>query len=194
MTTLLSLRLVILQPSPGRMHRFCSVVCRSLLISLWKVLRNAVEDPQSGPIIMVLGALDECSELELPDLTQNVESQFRDRQGKLKYLLTCRPYESIVSRFGSLLRIFPNLRIPGEEESETISCEVNYVITYRVNQLSQKKNLSPEVGRQLGEGLRKTPHRTYLWVYLVFNYLEEEDFEKDSERGRICLKNNSNNC
>ncbi|KAL3439930.1 hypothetical protein BJX65DRAFT_56994 [Aspergillus insuetus] len=113
--------------------------------SLWKVLRNSIGDPQSGPTIMVLDALDECSELELPDLTQNVESQCRGRQGKLKYLLTCRPYESIVSRFGSLLRIFPKLHIPGEEESETIGCEVNHVITYRVNQLSQKKNLSPEV-------------------------------------------------
>ncbi|KAL2788780.1 hypothetical protein BJX66DRAFT_339941 [Aspergillus keveii] len=42
--------------------------------SLWKVLRNAIGDPQSGPITIVLDALDECSELELPDLTQNVES------------------------------------------------------------------------------------------------------------------------
>ncbi|KAL4947264.1 hypothetical protein BDW69DRAFT_120405 [Aspergillus filifer] len=156
--------------------------------SLWNVLRNAIGDPLSGPIIIVLDALDECSELELPDLTQNVENQFRGRQGKLKYLLTCRPYESIVSRFGSLLRIFPKLRIPGEEESETISCEVNHVITHRLNQLSQKKNLSAEVRRRLEEGLRKTPHRTYLWVYLVFNYLEEEDFKKTAKGAESALK------
>jgi hypothetical protein len=49
---------------------------------------------------MVLDALDECRESELPDLTRNVESQFRGGQGKLQYLLTCRPYELIVSRFG----------------------------------------------------------------------------------------------
>ncbi|KAL4787640.1 purine and uridine phosphorylase [Aspergillus varians] len=149
--------------------------------SLWKVLRNAVEDPQSGPIIMVLDALDECSGSEFPDLMRNVESQFRgDRlgQGKLRYLLTCRPYESIVSRFSSLYRTFSNIRIPGEEESETISYEVNHVITHRVNQLSQKKNLSSEVKRHLEHRLRKTTHRTYLWVYLVFNYLEEEQFKK----------------
>ncbi|KAL4788864.1 hypothetical protein BDV19DRAFT_48930 [Aspergillus venezuelensis] len=156
--------------------------------SLWKVLRNAIGDPQSGPIIMVLDALDECSELELPDLTQNVESQFRSRQGKLKYLLTCRPYESIVSGFGSLLRIFPNLRIPGEEESDAISYEVNHVITHRVNQLSQKKNLSAEVRRRLEKGLQKTPHRTYLWIHLVFNYLEEDDFKKTAKGAESALK------
>ncbi|KAL6230238.1 hypothetical protein BDW75DRAFT_234563 [Aspergillus navahoensis] len=156
--------------------------------SLWKILRNAIGDPQSGPIIMVLDALDECSELELPDLTRNMETQFRGGQGKLKYLLTCRPYEPIVARFGGLLRTFPNIRIPGEEESETISHEVNHVITHRVNQLSQKKNLSSEVRKKLEEGLQKTPHRTYLWVYLVFNYLEEEGFRKTAKGAESALK------
>ncbi|KAL2810862.1 hypothetical protein BDW59DRAFT_168089, partial [Aspergillus cavernicola] len=156
--------------------------------SLWKVLRNATGDPQSGPLIIVLDALDECSEAELPDLTRNVENQFRGGQGKLKYLLTCRPYESIVSRFGSLLHTFPNIRIPGEEESKTISHEVNHVITHRVNQLSRKKNLSSEVREKLDEGLRKTSHRTYLWVYLVFNYLEEEDFKKTAKGAESALK------
>ncbi|KAL4940220.1 hypothetical protein BDV06DRAFT_213639 [Aspergillus oleicola] len=122
----------------------------NLIESLWK----------SGPIIIVLDALDKCSLSEFPDLTRNVESQFHGDQlgqGKLKYLLTCYPYEPIMSEFGSLLRTFPNIRIPGEEESETISYK-----------LAQKKNLSS----------KKTPHRTYLWVYLVFNYLEEENFKK----------------
>ncbi|KAL4791707.1 hypothetical protein BDV19DRAFT_392915 [Aspergillus venezuelensis] len=159
--------------------------------SLWKVLRNAIGDPQSGPIYIVLDALDECSELEFPDLTRNVESQFRSDQlgqGKLKYLLTCRPYESIVSEFGNLLRTFPNIRIPGEEESETISYEVNHVITHRVNQLSLKKRLSPEVKMELEDGLQKSPHRTYLWVYLVFNYLETENFRKTPKGVESTLK------
>jgi hypothetical protein len=155
--------------------------------SLWKVLRDATGDPQAGPIIMVLDALDECGESELPDLTRNVESQFHGGQGKLKYFLTCRPYESIVSRFGSLLHTFPNIHIPGEEESETISHEVNHVITHRINQLSQRKNLSSEVRKKLDEGLRKTHHRTYLWVYLVFNYLEEEDFKKTAKGAESAL-------
>ncbi|KAL3459401.1 hypothetical protein BJX64DRAFT_279198 [Aspergillus heterothallicus] len=157
--------------------------------SLWKVLRDATGDPQAGPIIMVLDALDECRESELPGLARNVESQFRECQGKLKYLLTCRPYESIVSRFGSLLHTFPNIHIPGEEESDTISHEVNHVITHKVNQLSQKKNLSSEVRKKLDEGLRKTSHRTYLWVYLVFDYLEEEDFKKTVKGAESALKN-----
>ncbi|KAH8652847.1 hypothetical protein BGZ61DRAFT_511129 [Ilyonectria robusta] len=153
--------------------------------SLWKVLRNATKDPQAGPVIMVLDALDECTESDFEDLMRNVESQFRSDQlghGKLKYLLTSRPYEQIVSKFRCLLGAFPNIRIPGEEELEAISKEVNRVITHRVNQLSKKKTLSPDVKSHLEKRLQGTTHRTYLWVYLVFDYLEKEDFKK-TQRG-----------
>ncbi|KAH6960053.1 hypothetical protein BKA56DRAFT_647910 [Ilyonectria sp. MPI-CAGE-AT-0026] len=146
--------------------------------SLWEVLRKAIKDPQAGPVIMVLDALDECAESEFADLMRNVESQFRSDHlghGKLKYLLTCRPYDQIVSKFRGLLDAFPNIRIPGEEESETISQEVNHVITRRVNQLS---HLSPQIKSHLEKRLQETTHRTYLWVYFVFDYLEKEDFKK----------------
>ncbi len=153
--------------------------------SLWKVLRNAVQDPQAGPIIIVLDALDECAESEFVDLVRNVERQFRNNPsdyGKLKYLLTSRPYDQIVSKFHGLLAAFPNIRIPGEEESEAISKEVNHVITHRVNQLSSKKSLSHDVKSCLEKKLLAVTHRTYLWVYLVFDYLEETDFKK-TEKG-----------
>ncbi|KFA81656.1 hypothetical protein S40288_09958 [Stachybotrys chartarum IBT 40288] len=118
--------------------------------SLWKVLRIAVKDPQAGPIIIVLDALDECAESEFADLIRNIERQFLSDHlghGKLKYILTCRPYDQIVSEFSNLLHTFTNIRIPGEEESETISQE-------------------------------ETSHRTYLWLYLVFDYLGRVDFKK----------------
>ncbi|OKL62160.1 hypothetical protein UA08_02170 [Talaromyces atroroseus] len=149
--------------------------------SLWKVLGNAVQDTRAGPIIMVLDALDECAEPEFADLIQNIASQLRASQlgnGKLKYLLTSRPYEQIVSRFRGLLQAFPNIRIHGEKESETISQEVNRVITHRVNLLSKKQRLSPEIKNHLEKRLQETPNRTYLWVCLVFDYLEKENFKK----------------
>ncbi|EWY79535.1 hypothetical protein FOYG_17336 [Fusarium oxysporum NRRL 32931] len=149
--------------------------------SLWEVLRNAVKDPQAGPVIMVLDALDECAESEFAVLMRNVESQFRSDQlgnGKLKYLLTCRPYDHIVSKFRVLLDAFPNIHIPGEEESETISQEVNHVITRRINKLAIEKRFSTQIKSHLEKRLQETTNRTYLWVYLVFDYLEKDDFKK----------------
>ncbi|GAW17421.1 hypothetical protein ANO14919_068780 [Xylariales sp. No.14919] len=148
--------------------------------SLWTVLENAVKDPRAGPLIMVLDALDECIDSELKDLIDNVENQ--SNCGNLKYLLTSRPYEQIVSQFQGLLETFPYVRIPGEEESETISQEVNHVIQYRVEKLAHEKGLSDKVKGRLAERLLEIPHRTYLWVYLVFDYLKTENFKK-TEKG-----------
>ncbi|EXA28422.1 hypothetical protein FOVG_19972 [Fusarium oxysporum f. sp. pisi HDV247] len=149
--------------------------------SLWKILRNAMKDPQAGSVIIVLDALDECAESEFADLMRNVESQFRGDQlgyGKLRYLLTCRPYDQTLSKFRVLLHAFPNIHIPGEEESETISQEVNHVIGRRVNQLAMEKRLTTEIKNHLEKKLQEATHRTYLWVHLVFDYLQKHGFKK----------------
>ncbi|KPA35236.1 hypothetical protein FLAG1_12087, partial [Fusarium langsethiae] len=149
--------------------------------SLWKILRKAIQDPQTGPVIIVLDALDECAQSEFTDLVRNVESQFRSDQssyGKLKYLLTCRPYDQILSKFRILLDAFPNIHIPGEEESKTISQEVNHVIRHRIDQLAIEKRFTAQIKDHLEKQLRETAHRTYLWVYLVFDYLKKDDFKR----------------
>jgi KaiC/GvpD/RAD55 family RecA-like ATPase len=149
--------------------------------ALWTILSDAAQDEQAGPVIVVLDALDECVELEFEDLMRNIESQSRSNQtshGELKYLLTSRPYEQIVARFRGLLKAFPRIHIPGEEESETISREVNQVINYRVERLAEHHRLAEEIKFQLADLLLRIEHRTYLWVHLVFDYLETEGFKK----------------
>ncbi|KAH7110502.1 hypothetical protein B0J13DRAFT_462402, partial [Dactylonectria estremocensis] len=149
--------------------------------SLWKILTAAGDDSEAGSVILVLDALDECADGERRDLIKRLKDFLdRKRQGvrKVKCLLTSRPYEIIVSEFQEMLNYFPYIRIPGEEESETISQEVNLVIKHRTSQLARVKRLSDEVKHHLNQKLLSIPHATYLWVYLVFDYLKEEDFKK----------------
>ncbi|KAL4860327.1 hypothetical protein BDV12DRAFT_205201 [Aspergillus spectabilis] len=147
--------------------------------SLWTILGNSVRDPDAGPVIIVLDALDECAESECDDLIRKIKSQCSSsRSSRLKYLLTSRPYEQIMARFMELLKSFPYIRIPGEDDSESISQEVNLVIQHRVEQLAKKKRLSDKLKDHLADKLLSIPHRTYLWVYLVFDYLEKEQFKK----------------
>jgi ankyrin repeat protein len=150
-------------------------------MSLWAILGNATKDPQAGPVIIVLDALDECDQSQFKDLMRGMVSQLRSNRsghGKVRYLLTSRPYEQIMSNFRGLLDVFPRIHIPGEEESETISQEVNRVIEYRVEELAVRKALSDRVKRCLANRLLEITHRTYLWVYLVFDDLEKADFKK----------------
>ncbi|EHA19540.1 hypothetical protein ASPNIDRAFT_38963 [Aspergillus niger ATCC 1015] len=147
--------------------------------TLWDILGNATKDPQAGLVIAVLDALDECQETELQNLVENVKRQCtgdRMAERQLKYLLTCRPYEEIVSGFQILRHAFPYIHIPGEDESKAISHEVNHVIRHRVKGLSSR--LPTEAVTYLEKRLQEGTHRTYLWVYLVFNYLEMQNYKR----------------
>ncbi|KAK3292867.1 ankyrin repeat-containing domain protein [Chaetomium fimeti] len=147
--------------------------------SLWNIFTNAVKDPLAGSVIMVLDALDECADVELDNLAQNLERQFCDGETSyknLRYLLTSRPYEQIISSLQALSRTFPHVRIPGEgeKESNTISQEVNLVVKHRVDRMGFPTHVKSALERKLLE----VPHRTYLWVYLVFDYLKRGTFKK----------------
>lgn len=152
--------------------------------SLWIVLDKVVQDPRAGSIIIVLDALDEFGE-DLSDLMKHIEShccEAKKRNGELKYLLTGRPYEQILSSFRGSFNNHFQVNIPGENESEAISQEVNLVIRERVQGLAKQKNLSENLKNHLGKQLLSTEHRTYLWVYLVFDHLQKELWKK-TERG-----------
>lgn len=149
--------------------------------SLWKILGNVAQDPETGPVIFVLDALDECNESDFRDLIRMLKQLFHKDQRQLnetKFLVTSRPYEHIVSEFRELVEAFPHIHIPGEESSETISQEVNLVIESRVEKLAKEKNLKAEIKDHLKQRLLEIPHRTYLWVYLVFDFLRSEVFKK----------------
>ncbi|KAJ8111020.1 hypothetical protein OPT61_g6283 [Boeremia exigua] len=149
--------------------------------SLWSVLEDVVLDPRAGSIILVIDALDECAGSDLEDLLRNVKRQIRKSQGcrgRLKYLITSRPYDQILSTMRDLIDDYSNIRIPGEDESHTISQEVNLVIKYRVERLAKERDLSDDIKSQLAEQLLNIPHRTYLWVYLVFEFLRKGLFKK----------------
>jgi ankyrin repeat protein len=149
--------------------------------SLWCVLEDAVQDANAGSVTIVLDALDECAESEVRDLLRHIETQVRNsgsNNAKLKLLMTSRPYEHVVSELYSLSKVFPRIRIPGEDESETISQEVNCVIRHRVKHFGEEKRLSNQIKTCLEDQLVKMEHRTYLWVYLVFDYLDDTHFKK----------------
>ena len=107
----------------------------TLTTTLWNILKDAAQDPAAGPTIFVLDALDECAETDFWDLIRMLMAFFLQEPSKLsrvKFLLTSRPYENVVSKFHELVNAFPYIRILGEDKSEVISQEVNNVIKHRV--------------------------------------------------------------
>ncbi|KAI1817440.1 hypothetical protein GGS20DRAFT_9185 [Poronia punctata] len=149
------------------------------ITELWNILVDAINDPESGTIVIVLDALDECKQDEqnMQTLSRYLRQHFQKGATSLKILLTSRPYRSTVQGIQELEKAFPNIRINGEEESETIGKEINTVIEYRVEKLQLGEALRQHLKRRLLD----VPHRTYLWLYLIFEYLHTSDVKKSTQ-------------
>ncbi|MCJ1312727.1 hypothetical protein MMC25_006403 [Agyrium rufum] len=158
-------------------------------IVLWHILTRATQDANAGHVIFVIDALDECDEECLHDLIQLLKDFYSHNgnansgeQCRVRFLLTSRPYQQITTRFHELVSTFPFIFIPGEDESKRIGHEVNCVIHHRVEQLAKSLRLSPALKDHLCKRLLDINHRTYLWIYLVFDHIQREGVKK-TEKG-----------
>jgi ankyrin repeat domain-containing protein 50 len=160
---------------------------RTMFSTLWEILEKSAKDPEASEIICVLDALDECKESARKDLIKNL-GQFYSRRNKtnmkLKFLLTGRPYENIERSFYSSINDMLSISLKGEDESEKISREIDLVIDDRIPRICKDRRfpLELEVQNALIECLKTIPHRTYLWLHLIFDIIEKS---LDSSRIRL---------
>ena len=138
---------------------------------LWKTFLAASSRPEAGEIICVLDALDECEEQDKVTLIETLNNFYTARSdfaGRIKFLVTSRPYYDIEDRFDELV-----IRVTGEEESEQIGKEIDLVIKDRVPKIAARKKFDRKTQDALKERLLATESRTYLWLYLALADIEK---------------------
>ena len=134
---------------------------------LWELLLDIANDPEVNEILCVLDALDECEEHEKKILINAVNRFYSSvgenkYNGRLKFLITSRPYYDIEQQFDNLI-----IRLAGEDETELIKQEIDLVIRDRVPRLATKMKLDPATASILQQRLLDTENRTYLWLHLI---------------------------
>ena len=134
---------------------------------LWELLLDIANDPEANEILCVLDALDECEEHEKKILINAVNRFYSSvgenkYNGRLKFLITSRPYYDIEQQFDNLI-----IRLAGEDETELIKQEIDLVIRDRVPRLATKMKLDPATASILQQRLLDTENRTYLWLHLI---------------------------
>ncbi|KAL7935646.1 ankyrin repeat-containing domain protein [Trichoderma chlorosporum] len=146
---------------------------------LWQTLIQVVEDENAGEIICLLDAIDECE-----DQVERGRSQLLDalctlygtkRTFNLNFLLTSRPYVGIYRGLQPLqIPGLPVIHLSGESEEEMkkISTEIATYISARVQDIRKRLKLSQSESNLLLNKLMEVPNRTYLWVYLVLDLVE----------------------
>ncbi len=153
---------------------------------MWNIFLKAAADPSSREIICVLDALDECQERSRKALADKLIHLYGPRRSArtwkpiLKFLVTSRPDFNIIRNFQDLTNARSEVRLRGEEESEQVSREIDLVIGHKVEDLGSKMDLSESDKSSLRENLSRTPHRTYLWLYLTLDFIGKKlEFTKD---------------
>lgn len=147
--------------------------------TLWEVLTTAARHATKvREVVFIVDALDEREELGRSQLAKALVKFHKQGQPEgstaVKFLVTARPYPDIEQHFEVLRQGAPTIRIPGEEESEQISKEIDLVIRTRVPEIAVKHNLDSDQISVFEEGLLGMKHRTYLWLTLVLGIIETE--------------------
>ena len=138
---------------------------------LWKAFLAATSRPEAGEIVCILDALDECEEEDKVTLIESLNNTYTTRSGfagRVKFLVTSRPYYDIEDRFNELV-----IRLSGEDESEQIGKEIDLVIKDRVPKIAARKKFDRKTQDALQERLLATESRTYLWLYLALADIEK---------------------
>jgi hypothetical protein len=171
-------------------HRKYGPTLTKNITALWQILIDCVTSSDTGDIICVLDALDECKEdsrLEIVEKLNEFYCQSKERpivSSKLKFLVTSRPYSDLETSFQEFQTTATYLRFDGHEKSEQIHQEINLVIDVRLESIT--KGFIFEDIQKISKRLKSMDHRTYLWLHLTLdiikknsaNYAKRSDIEK----------------
>lgn len=91
----------------------------------------------TGEIVCILDALDECEESGREQLIYKLkdfycQSDELSQSPKLKFLITSRPYPELEAAFKKFSGTAAYLRLDGDDKSEQVSREINLVIDAKV--------------------------------------------------------------
>ena len=162
----------------------------SEVYDLWKAFVTAVTSQSAGRVIVIIDALDECRQKDLKILIgllrrfYNESSKPTSRNNCLKFLVTSRPYNEIEDSFQKIEPKMPMIRLRGEFENDKIHEEIDLVIRRKIDILAIENDLSQSTKKNLEQKLLKMEHRTYLWLYLAIEDIENTfggSLQPDSE-------------
>ncbi|KAL9091046.1 MAG: hypothetical protein Q9159_001672 [Coniocarpon cinnabarinum] len=140
--------------------------------TLRQILKDIMNDPEAGEVVILIDAFDECSAEGRRLWTEGLDFLLDEHSKNLKAIVTSRPYRNIHQGFHELRQERVLVEVAGQEYSKTIGHEITLVIEKRVEELADCKDLSIKVKKQLQESLLKVENKTYLWLYLILNHIE----------------------
>ncbi|TGJ75468.1 hypothetical protein E0Z10_g10990 [Xylaria hypoxylon] len=146
---------------------------------LWRIMVRCAESPDTGEVVCILDALDECEKNSREQLIRKLKEFYCEQhnlsKSKLKFLITSRPYADLEASFRKFSTAASYWRFDGDDKSEQISQEINLVIDIKVKEIASC--FADEDRRTISQRLKSMEHRTYLWLHLTFDIIEQSPSE-----------------
>ncbi|KAI8236273.1 Vegetative incompatibility protein HET-E-1 [Colletotrichum sp. SAR 10_99] len=142
---------------------------------LWDILCETADSLPNRQIIVIIDALDECSEVTRNRFIDLLVSTFpqmigsRKLLGRLKIIVTSRPWPSIETRF----RYLSCVRLRGENETSSLSRDIKMMVQAKVSKLRVEGTITPEACSILETTLAQGADRTFLWASLVLETISK---------------------
>ncbi|KAI9037107.1 uncharacterized protein KD926_000824 [Aspergillus affinis] len=137
----------------------------------WELLDSVTQSTPSGTLLIVMDALDECDPDQRLGLLQGLRNhRLLYPTSKMRILLTTRPVPSIMDIFeDSILNMDddPSCR-------ESINDDIINVSRQRLQNFAAGKGISESTKQAFLNQITAGNDRTYLYVELMFTYLEQQ--------------------
>ncbi|KAL2131417.1 hypothetical protein VTI74DRAFT_5128 [Chaetomium olivicolor] len=138
---------------------------------LWSALDEATRDLEPGSVTVVLDGFDECEPESASKLCKRLSEYLAAPSPRLKFFLTTRPVVSTLQLIDS-----PKVSVLKLEEDphclKHISKDIENVVFARFDGFALKCIQDTALRQELLELIRPKEDRTYLYVKLLFDYLE----------------------
>jgi ankyrin repeat protein len=149
---------------------------------LWRIFVAIASDKRSGPISVIVDAIDECEETTRERFLQGVIKLMGQPRSTgsntpcIKFLVTSRP---LLGRryITNLLQIDPS--------QNHVEQDLRLVIRTKVEGIVQRTRCNPDVRTYLENALFSKADRTFLWVTLVLHLLEKSFLASQKDFKRI---------
>ncbi len=138
---------------------------------LWNVLEEATQNCEPGSVTVVLDGFDECEPDSAMKLCNKLTEYLAGPNPRLKFFITTRPLVSAPPLLDS-----PDVVVLKLEEDphclRHISKDIERVVVSRFDGFALRCIQDPALRRELLDLVRPKEDRTYLYVKLLFDYLD----------------------
>ncbi|KAM3499454.1 hypothetical protein MY10362_007285 [Beauveria mimosiformis] len=153
-------------------HKFNAKFLPEEFSLLWDILVACSSSILAGGVICVLDALDECEREDRGLLMEKLQVYYTASEGeqKLKFFITSRPYKTITRLFDRFSRRAKLLHLDGDDKHDEVCRDMDLVIDARLDDITEY--FSQEDRMKVRERLRGQDSKTYLWLHLTFNIIQ----------------------